>query len=65
MRLLGYGDPALPELLPVARDCMAPSYPELAENYDRIAMIGYAEEETFRRTLASGTTHLRHRGAPR
>ncbi|MEO6702425.1 MAG: alanine--tRNA ligase [Jatrophihabitantaceae bacterium] len=56
MRLLGYGDPALPELLPVARDCMAPSYPELAENYDRIAMIGYAEEEAFRRTLTSGTS---------
>ncbi len=56
VRILGYGDPALPELLPVARDCMAPSYPELAENYDRIAMIGYAEEETFRRTLAAGTT---------
>ncbi|HEU5269550.1 MAG TPA: alanine--tRNA ligase, partial [Jatrophihabitans sp.] len=56
MRLLGYGDPALPELLPVARDCMSPSYPELATDFDRIAMIGYAEEETFRRTLASGTT---------
>jgi alanyl-tRNA synthetase len=56
MRLLGYQDPALPELLPVARDCMAPSYPELATNYDRIAMIGYAEEETFRRTLVAGTT---------
>jgi alanyl-tRNA synthetase len=55
MRLLGYGDPALPELLPVARDCMAPSYPELATDYDRIAMIGYAEEETFRRTLTAGT----------
>jgi len=56
MRLLGFADPALPELLPVARDCMAPSYPELATDFDRIAMIGYAEEETFRRTLASGTT---------
>ena len=31
MRLLGWQEPALPELLPVARDCMAPSYPELAE----------------------------------
>ncbi|HEX2902300.1 MAG TPA: alanine--tRNA ligase [Jatrophihabitans sp.] len=58
VRILGYGDPALPELLPVARDCMAPSYPELAQNFDRIAMIGYAEEETFRRTLAAGTTIL-------
>jgi alanyl-tRNA synthetase len=56
MRLLGFADPALPELLPVARDCMSPSYPELAADFDRIAMIGYAEEETFRRTLASGTT---------
>ncbi|MDQ2837024.1 MAG: alanine--tRNA ligase [Actinomycetota bacterium] len=56
MRALGYGDQALPELLPVARDCMAPSYPELAENYERIAMIAYSEEDTFRRTLASGTT---------
>ncbi len=55
MRLLGYGDPALPQLLPISRDCMSPSYPELAENYDRIAMIAYAEEETFRRTLVSGT----------
>ncbi|MFL6164617.1 MAG: alanine--tRNA ligase [Jatrophihabitantaceae bacterium] len=56
MRLLGYPDRALPELLPVARDCMAPSYPELATDFDRIAMIGYAEEDTFRRTLAAGTT---------
>ena len=31
MRLLGWQEPALPELLPVARDCMAPSYPEVAE----------------------------------
>ena len=29
MRLLGHQDPSLPELLPVARDCMAPSYPEI------------------------------------
>ena len=31
MRLLGWQDRALPELLPVARDCMAPSYPEVAD----------------------------------
>ena len=31
MRLLGWQEPALPELLPVARDCMSPSYPELAD----------------------------------
>ena len=27
-------EPALPELLPVARDCMAPSYPELADDFE-------------------------------
>ncbi|SOD74249.1 alanyl-tRNA synthetase [Jatrophihabitans sp. GAS493] len=58
MRLLGYDDPALPELLPVARDCMSASYPELASEYDRIAMIAYAEEAAFRRTLVAGTTIL-------
>ncbi|SDJ16405.1 alanyl-tRNA synthetase [Frankineae bacterium MT45] len=58
MRLLGYDDPALPELLPVARDCMSASYPELAAEYDRISMIAYAEETAFRRTLVAGTTIL-------
>jgi alanyl-tRNA synthetase len=58
MRLLGYDDRSLPQLLPVARDCMSGSYPELAVDYERIAMIAYAEEETFRRTLAAGTTIL-------
>ena len=55
MRLLGYEDPALPELLPVARDCMAPSYPELATDFERISTYAYAEEEAFRATLRTGT----------
>jgi len=58
MRLLGHEDPALPELLPVARDCMAPSYPELAEEFERISQYAYAEEEAFRSTLRAGTTIL-------
>ena len=58
MRQLGYADPALPELLPVSRDCMAPSYPELARDFERISAYAYAEEEAFRRTLASGSTIL-------
>ena len=58
VRLLGYDQPCLPELLPVSRDLMSESYPELATDYGRIAMIAYAEEETFRRTLAAGTTIL-------
>ena len=58
MRLLGWQEPALPELLPVARDCMAPSYPEVAEEYDRISSYAYAEEEAFLATLRQGTTIL-------
>jgi alanyl-tRNA synthetase len=58
MRLLGYEDPALPELLPVARDCMAPSYPEVATDFTRISTYAYAEEEAFRHTLRAGTTIL-------
>ncbi len=56
MRLLGYEDPALPELLPVSRDCMSPSYPELASDFERISTYAYAEEEAFRSTLRAGTT---------
>ena len=56
MRLLGYERPALPLLMPVARECMAPSYPELADEFERISMIAYGEEKTFARTVASGTT---------
>ncbi|MGI8625085.1 MAG: alanine--tRNA ligase [Geodermatophilaceae bacterium] len=58
MRQLGYADPALIELLPVSRDCMAPSYPELADDFERISSYAYAEEAAFRRTLVAGTTIL-------
>jgi len=58
VRLLGWQDRALPELLPVARDCMAPSYPELAGEFDRIAQYAYAEEDAFLSTLRAGTTIL-------
>ncbi len=58
MRLLGWNGPALPELLPVARDCMAPSYPEVAAEYDRISSYAYGEEEAFLATLRSGTAIL-------
>src|SRR6185436_19252152 len=58
IRLLGWQAPALPELLPVARDCMAPSYPELAEEFGRISEYAYAEEDSFLSTLRTGTTIL-------
>lgn len=58
MRLLGVDEPVLPALLPVSKDAMRASYPELETDFDRISRIAYAEEESFRRTLVSGTTIL-------
>jgi alanyl-tRNA synthetase len=58
IRLLGYQDASLPELLPVSRDAMAPSYPEVAADFERISTYAYAEEETFAQTLRAGTAIL-------
>ncbi|HYO36150.1 MAG TPA: alanine--tRNA ligase, partial [Geodermatophilus sp.] len=55
MRLLGVDAAALPQLLPVSRDAMGASYPEVVADFDRISAVAYAEEEAFRRTLTSGT----------
>ncbi|HET7388941.1 MAG TPA: alanine--tRNA ligase [Nocardioidaceae bacterium] len=56
MRLLGVEDRTLPELLPVSRDKMKLSYPEIERDWDRISTIAYAEEDAFRATLRTGTT---------
>jgi alanyl-tRNA synthetase len=58
MRLLGVEKPSLPELLPASRDAMKGTYPEVAEDFERISRIAYAEERAFLRTIASGTTRL-------
>ena len=55
MRLLGVGDPVLQELLPVSKAAMLASFPEIEENWARVSQSAYAEEESFRRTLQSGT----------
>ena len=55
MRLLGVEDRVLPELLPVSRDRMKFSYPELERDWERISTIAFAEEEAFRATLKAGT----------
>ncbi|WP_448608076.1 alanine--tRNA ligase [Geodermatophilus sp. URMC 60] len=55
MKLLGVDEATLPELLPVSRDAMKASYPELEADFARISSVAYAEEEAFRRTLTSGT----------
>jgi alanyl-tRNA synthetase len=56
MRLLGYEDRALPELMPVSRDKMSETYVELRTDWERISTVAYAEEEAFRQTLRTGTT---------
>jgi alanyl-tRNA synthetase len=58
MRLLGVEGRSLPELLPVSRDAMAPSYPEVRTDFERISTYAYAEEEAFAQTLRAGTTIL-------
>jgi alanyl-tRNA synthetase len=55
MRLLGVQDHTLPELFPVSRDAMKSAYPELDTDFPRISSIAYAEEDTFRQTLQTGT----------
>jgi alanyl-tRNA synthetase len=58
MRLLGVEDPTFAELFPASRDAMKAQYPEVATDFDRISRLANAEEETFLRTLASGTSIL-------
>src|SRR4051812_20242025 len=71
MKLLGVDEATLPQLLPVSRDAMSASYPEVATDFARISGIAYAEEEAFRRTLTAGTalfdtavTEAKAAGAP-
>ena len=51
-------DPVLPELLPVSRDLMSASFPDVLAQWDRVIGAATAEEETFRRTLSAGTAML-------
>ncbi|HQR28643.1 MAG TPA: alanine--tRNA ligase, partial [Nocardioides sp.] len=55
VRLLGYEDRALPELLPVSRDKMQLGYPQIRTDWERISTVAYAEEDAFRQTLRAGT----------
>jgi alanyl-tRNA synthetase len=58
MRLLGVDAATFPELFPASRDAMSAAYPEVKADYNRISQAAYGEEETFLRTLASGSTVL-------
>ncbi len=58
MKLLGVDEPVLPALLPVSRDLMSSTFPDILVQWDRVIDAATAEEETFRRTLSAGTTML-------
>ncbi|MHB1234515.1 MAG: alanine--tRNA ligase-related protein, partial [Microbacteriaceae bacterium] len=58
MRLLGVDVATFAELFPASRDAMRAAYPNVEHDYDRVSRLALAEEETFLRTLASGTSIL-------
>ncbi|MCM3780387.1 alanine--tRNA ligase [Microbacterium hydrocarbonoxydans] len=58
MRLLGVDEPAFPELFAASRDAMKTAYPVLESDWSTLSSAAFAEEETFRRTLAQGSTIL-------
>ena len=58
MRLLGVDEATFPVLFTASRDAMQSAYPELGVDFDRISQVAYAEEETFLKTLTSGTSIL-------
>ncbi|BDZ38250.1 alanine--tRNA ligase [Microbacterium suwonense] len=58
MRLLGVDEPVFPELFAASRDAMKVTYPELERDWSILSAAAFAEEETFRRTLAQGSTIL-------
>ena len=58
MRLLGVDAPTFPELFSASRDAMKESYPILETEWDRLSASAVAEEDTFLRTLAQGSTIL-------
>ncbi|UJP10994.1 alanine--tRNA ligase [Microbacterium sp. KUDC0406] len=58
MRLLGVDAPSFPELFEVSKDAMKAAYPILETDWATLSSAAVAEEETFRRTLAQGSTIL-------
>lgn len=54
-RLLGATGETLEKFMDTVRETMTPSYPEIAENYERIRAVALAEEKSFLKTLESGS----------
>ncbi|MFY7820004.1 MAG: alanine--tRNA ligase [Rhodoluna sp.] len=58
MRLLGVEAPTFTELFTASKNAMVESYPELEGEFQRIVRTAVAEEESFLRTLTSGSVVL-------
>ena len=54
-RLLGATGETLEKFMDTVRETMTPSYPEIADNYERIRAVALAEEKSFLKTLESGS----------
>jgi alanyl-tRNA synthetase len=54
-RLLGVLEPVMPALTETVSELMSPSYPELKTDLERIRRVAVKEEESFLRTIASGS----------
>jgi alanyl-tRNA synthetase len=58
MRLLGVHEASFDALFQASRDAMAAAYPDVADQFDRVMGLARAEEESFLKTLESGTSIL-------
>lgn len=58
IRLLGVEEATFPVLFAASRDAMAPAYPEVAAEFDRVSGLVEAEESSFLKTLEAGTSIL-------
>jgi alanyl-tRNA synthetase len=54
-RLLGVHEPVLGTFAEVVRDAMAPAYPELVTDFERISAVVRNEEDAFLATLTAGS----------
>ena len=63
MRLLGCEDRVLPELMPVSRDAMSPTYPNLVTDWERIAQVALRRGGRLPQDPPGRHPDLRHRRA--
>ncbi|OHQ51218.1 alanine--tRNA ligase [Corynebacterium sp. HMSC070H05] len=57
-RLLGATKPVMETFMNTIMDTMTPSFPEIADNRERILRVAVAEEKAFSKTLESGTSRF-------